>query len=583
MSTSAALVISRVAVESFRCLEHVEVTLEAGTTVLVGENNSGKSSLLLAIATALGKRRSSVDDLRRNADGSVASYATIDVFFSPPPGSQAFSDDIRQRLISVQRDPTTNRETLGIRTVLQRSGEGSFLLASHKFLQPASNGWVESPAPAFQPRVLDLVEAHVLDASRDLLAEMPTQTSPWGRVLSDLKIPDLPDLADEHLDPRGLRAIELDLGQLSERVRKASPVLTQLHSDLSGMSRTQATVERVDLVPLPLRVEELARTMEVVLHQRDSARLPLRFHGSGSRSLAALLVFRTMCELKVGADQGLRPHLLTLLEEPEAHLHPHAITALIATISDLTGQRVVSTHSATLVAEVPPASVRLLRRTAGGIVVTRLTATKPKHMEHFRRFFGRPFGETFFARLVVLGDGVTERNALPILVGMGLGTDAAALGITFVDCKSMGDHEQLNKILSALHELGIPWLCFADNDAAGLEGLARLRDPASGLELTQTHPAVAILKGTKQIEQLLIDAGYGAEITEVALGVDEKAEDDNARLKFLASHKGWAAEAVAVRAKEAGMPSPPQMAGLVNAIRATLGLADPVGDPVVHT
>jgi len=542
---------------------------------LVGENNSGKSSLLSAIYTALGKRRPLIDDLWRDANGQIAASAQIDIFFSPPVGTNAFSNDMRQRLVAVQREPGSTREMVGIRTTLKPSSEGVLLLENRVFLQPLSNDWVEAPAPPFQGRVLELVQAHMIDASRDLVAEMGNQTSAWGRVLSDLKIPDLPDLANAQLDPAGKRALEQDLRLISERVRQASPVLTQLHDDLKAMANTQASVGNVALVALPLRIEELAKTIEILLQQSNAAQLPLRFHGLGSRSLAALLVFRTMCVLKIGADHGVKPHLITLLEEPEAHLHPHAITALIATIAQLPGQRILSTHSPTLVADVTPACVRILRRDSNSISVTSLGPDTPKKMEQFRRFFGRPFGEMFFARLAVLGDGVTERNALPILVGLALRIDPAALGVTFIDSKSMSNHRQLNPILSALHELRIPWLCYADNDTAGIEALTKLVDPSTGNPLAVGHPNVVLVQGTKQIEQMLIDADYRVEITQLASDVGQQADTDPLRRQFLAAQKGWAAEVVALKAKAAGKPAPQQLSPLIEAIRIKLGMPTP--------
>ena len=567
----AEMMVSRIIMRSFRCLEVVELFLNPQTTILVGENNAGKSSILLAIATALGRRRPVGDDLRRRKNGLTAKSATIDIFVSPPPQKDVFTDTMRQRLLAVQREVGTGRETLAFRTTIRPSGEGSWLSSERRFLQPSLDGssWVES-AILFQPRVLDLFDAHVLDAARDLVAETNTLTSSWGRVLSDLQIPDLPDRSDATLDPLGRRGLEEDIKLVSARVRSASPVLSQLQRDLKLITSAQATVSNVELTPLPLRLDELARTMEVVLFQRESADLPLRFHGLGSRSLAALLVFRTMCELRVGADQGLRPWLLTLLEEPEAHLHPQAVAALPAVINGVPGQRVIATHSATLVAEVPPNSLRLLRRTDQGVVVTSVADMTQREMEKFRRFFGRPFGEIFFARLVVLGDGATERNALPTLVEMGLGTSPAGQGIAFVDCESMSNHPVLNHVLLALHKLGIQWICFSDNDDAGKAALGKLKDPESGRPLTQSHPAVVMVTGTKRIEQLLIDADYREEIATLATENGAASSNDDDLLDFLRRSKPWAAEAVALRAKAAGRTCPTQLDPLIGAIKLQL-------------
>jgi putative ATP-dependent endonuclease of OLD family len=271
---------------------------------------------------------------------------------------------------------------------------------------------------------------------------------------------------------------------------------------------------------------------------------------------------------------------MTLLEEPEAHLHPHAVTALISTIEGLPGQRIVASHSTTLVAEVAPMSIRILRRTPLGIEVSSLPPASLKRMEQFRRFFGRPYGETFFARLVVFGDGVAERDALPILVSMAIGVDPVGLGVTFVACSPMNDHLRVNPIIDALHSLRIPWLCFADNDPAGVMALMNLADPATGKALSLDHPAVVAIKGTKQIEQLLIDAGFGKEISEVASECGQSAADDEGRLRFLISNKGWAAQAVALKAKEAGRKAPPQLDPLIQAICRVLGRPEPVASGV---
>jgi len=573
--------LSRLVVSGFRCLTAFDLRLEPATTVLVGENNCGKTSVLLAIDTAIGRRRATADDLHRAADDSVVSLATIDIFVSPPERSAVFSDEMRRRLGGVQREPSSGDEVVGIRTTLRRSGEGSLLSSTRVFLQPTGTTWVESPSPTVQQQAVDLLAAHLLASSRDLLEEMGTQTSAWGRVLSDLRIPELPD--DEHgvPAPGGLRAIEIQLSQLASQVRNASPVLSQLHSDLGTMAGTQATVERVELVPIPQRVEDLGKTIEVVLHQQNAAGLPLRFHGSGSRSLAALLVFKTLCSLRVGADMGIRPHLVTLLEEPEAHLHPQAVAALLDTINTIPGQRIVSTHSATMVAEIPPASVRLLRRTSAGLTVRTLTAGDAGEMEHFRRYFGRPFGELVFARVAIICDGIAECNAYPVLLEMALGVSPTAHGVSFVDGQSLSEANRINKWLRVLHSLGIPWLYCADNDQQGDKALARTTDPATGQPLTRAHAAVASLQGTSQTEQMLIDAGFQAEITAVALEDGVTADDDAARLNFLKRNKAWANEAVARRANAAGRTPPPQLAEVVSKLRAVLGL--PTGLPTQVT
>jgi hypothetical protein len=172
----------------------------------------------------------------------------------------------------------------------------------------------------------------------------------------------------------------------------------------------------------------------------------------------------------------------------------------------------------------------------------------------------------------VFGDGVTERDTLPVLITMGLAADAGGLGITFVDCHSMSNYKDINPVLGALHNLEIPWLLFSDNDAAGLQALSSLKDPQSGIPLHQSHPCVAMAQGTRQTEQLLIDAGYTGEIIALASDHGQTLATEAECLQFLTSNKAWAPHAVALRAREAGRPCPPHLSGLLSAIRTALSL-----------
>ena len=54
------------------------------------------------------------------------------------------------------------------------------------------------------------------------------------------------------------------------------------------------------------------------------------------------------------------------MEEPEAHLHPHAIRALIKALGAITTQKMISTHSPFVLQGIPISSLRLFRR-AGSV------------------------------------------------------------------------------------------------------------------------------------------------------------------------------------------------------------------------
>lgn len=84
---------------------------------------------------------------------------------------------------------------------------------------------------------------------------------------------------------------------------------------------------------------------------------------------------------------------LVLMDEPEAHLHPPLLAALIRVVSDLlinrNGVAIVATHSPVVLQEVPRSCVWKLRRLGGGAVVERL------EVETFAENVGRLTHEVF--------------------------------------------------------------------------------------------------------------------------------------------------------------------------------------------
>jgi len=306
--------------------------------------------------------------------------------------------------------------------------------------------------------------------------------------------------------------------------------------------------------------------------------------------LAALRVYFALCKLRIGVDQGIRPHLVTLLEEPEAHLHPQAQAAVHRSVQSLQGQAVVATHSNVLVGEADLHTIRLIRSAGEGTSVTALSRETARKVAVFRRFISRPLGELFFARLVILVDGAAERATIPVLLDPLLGRDVGGLGVTLLDMQGQSQ-EWLRKVIAALEELGgIPWVAFVDNDSDGLNSIKGCVG-SDGVPLSETHPQV-VMSGTKQLEQMLLDAGYHQEVEIVANDharfevPDPRAgqprlpayalEFESDYLGFLADTKGWSGELVARAAVSNRRQAPPPIVDLANRVRGALNLASPV-------
>lgn len=581
-SPESDIYIDRVHIRNFRTLGEVVLLLNPGVTYLVGENNAGKSSALLAIATACGTRRATTDDLRQDAAGRSARTTEIDLILRP--SADEFIVPVGQRFEGNYGSGPGPGEWIGIRTSLQQSRETSFLTGERTYLSwdASRRTWIDT-GRFVREQAQELLTAHIIGASRDLTDDLTARGSDWGRVLADLGFTE-----------NDREALQSELLLLGRKLQGASPVLDKLAKSLSDLSAAQTGVQDIELRPLPPQLEELGRSVDIVVSSPGRPELPLRFQGLGMRSLASLMVFRVLSEVRLGADRGIKPLIVTLLEEPEAHLHPQAQAAVREIIEALPGQAVVATHSDVLVSECHPQAIRIFRTSPAGPTIHSLGIEGAKKVAVFRRYVERPLGELFFARMVVFVDGTAERISLPVMLQPLLGTHCAGAGVTLIDLEGM-TKEQLTKAVEALSAVGeVPWLVFLDNDASGWDAIDDVKG-SDGVPLSSSHAQV-VVAGNQQLEALLMESGYADEVHEVANTYLPRTPEDplypGSRLEslsaggseadhlaFLSANKGWAGELVARRAVKNGKAMPPSVIELGARIRSELSLSEPADIP----
>ena len=481
----AAVYLQALRLHNFRGLEECTVEFEPDLTVLVGRNNSGKSRILRAIAVALGARAAERDDLTMNGP----KVATIDVILAPAMGNQGgevFDVRAARRLDSVQtlsEDPV--RERFAWRTTIGLSQEGLGVRSDRALLvfDQTSRSWQQPQnVTSLSVDQRSLIAADLVETGRDLVEELDRRGSPIRRILDDL------DIASD-------RRTELEDGlrELGGEIITSSGSLAALQVAFESLSRSVDTMGSPSLQPLPIRLGELARSVSIDLDTGNGG-LPVRVHGAGARSLTSMQVQGVLYDRRLGRDgPALRPHPISLIEEPEAHLHPQAQFELPMLLDHIQGQVIVSTHSTHFVSVVDPRSIRLLRRSGASTTVVDLRPAESddgsaprgrrpsmhvEEMEKLRRLVERPFGELLFASAVVIGDGATERALLPPLVRNALGNRAH--GICIVDPGSMNSDHAV-AVVKFANLIGIPWVVFCDSDASGVTAARRLvKDHGSG-------------------------------------------------------------------------------------------------------
>lgn len=188
---------------------------------------------------------------------------------------------------------------------------------------------------------------------------------------------------------------------------------------------------------------------------------PLASMGDGWQSLvrlAALDVLR-------GYPETGKERVVLLFEEPETFLHPHLRRKLRNVLRDLAAAGwtiVATTHAPEYISLVQPQTVCRLRRAGGdvskGVFLTSKSAQSTRIQEKLDE---RGNHELFFANKVVLCEGKDDVFALHTYFEK---TDADVDGasVTLVD---VGGVENMPDYVSILQDLAIPWCAVTDEDA----------------------------------------------------------------------------------------------------------------------
>lgn len=167
--------------------------------------------------------------------------------------------------------------------------------------------------------------------------------------------------------------------------------------------------------------------------------------------------------------------LIIIIEEPEAHMHPHLqrrfINNLIAKQKDLSNKKniqfIITTHSPFILSQVDKPDICLIRKENQQIKTSRLNKEffdklklhlKPKDIKHFDTIF-RNYPEIFLTRGVIIVEGNAEYGAFPEFAQI-LGVDLDSLGITVINSSGI---ENVKPFYLILKEFSKP-IAIRDNE-----------------------------------------------------------------------------------------------------------------------
>lgn len=377
--------ITRVIIRNFRSIKQADIIL-GNTTVFIGPNNVGKTAILDAIRIALtrrwGQRGTGFTETDIHlppgvTDPRQADPITIQIEFQERAVKE-WTDDLQNTLdYIIQIDPVTGRSIIILNVTCGINATTNALEPRWEFLnrdrQPLTGKGARSTN---LQEIFQYLPVFYLKPTRDADDEFSARSQFWGRLLKAMNVPE------------PLQAtLKTNLESLNQQLLKADPRLDTVVADLKNIAKVAPTESpgELELRAIALQPWDMLQKTEVIYKSHQGQPwLSLTSHGHGIQSLAVIFLFDAYVKLLLAENYRQDSTAILELEEPETHLHPQATKSLCSTILQLSGQKLLTTHSPYFVQSVPFRDLRLLRMTANGTTIAWLPPNVSATIPHIQ-------------------------------------------------------------------------------------------------------------------------------------------------------------------------------------------------------
>lgn len=492
-------------VHGFRGLDNLEIDFEP-TTVLVGTNNAGKTTLLKSLQLALSNTLQITDDDFHFADTLIRDKVIVDVLFISINEVGEQVGEFEDKWATVF---TTDRigiagdghHFLAFRTVVEENlvrktyKKKQFVIDEWGEFHDETDGyWYSKEYNNELSFYFDEIPFFYLDANRDILDDLKNKTSFLGKILSSITY-----------NPADRELIEDLIKDLNKETIERSEILTNLHTTLEELDTAMDNPQNtVDITPFTKKIRDLNKGVRI-----NYSQFSMEYHGMGTRSWSSLLILKAFIlqNKKLADNNQLAYYPIIAIEEPESHLHPNAQKKLYSQINNIDGQKIVATHSSYIAGSAKLKEVRSINRIASIISIGKFLELD-FDSEDIRKIYRQVIntrGELFFSKLVILFEGETEEQALPITIKRHLSKNPIELGVDFIGVGGSGNYLPFIRFFEAFN---VPYLIFSDNEA---EANATVTNQISKSKLKDMGKVVFLNTGNDFEKELCVN-GYIDEV-----------------------------------------------------------------------
>lgn len=479
--------VARLSIENFRSIAKAELQF-TGHTLLIGGNNVGKSTICEALDLVLGPDRLNRTPPVEEFDFRNANYLAVDGETAAPLRIEAvlieLTDTIKSlcaanlefwhktekrllaegeiavadnpnvelclRLVTIARYDIDEDQFVA-RTVYGRTNEEPDEEPKAIPLRvKRAIGFLYLRTIRTGSRALSLERGTLLD---NILRMKEARKGMWENIRTRLAA----------LDP----PIDADATELG-------PILDEIEARLAEYIAPGGEGRSTRLFVSQLTREHMRKTIAFFLTMgHGDAAVPFQQAGTGTLNTLVLALLTFIADLK-------KDNVIFAMEEPEIALPPHTQRRVANYLLEETSQCFVTSHSPYVIERFEPDGIVKLNRNEqgelSGIPIKLPAGMKAKN---YRQNFRRAIAEAMLGRGVIVGEGITEQDALLVVAQKMEEHDANLFpldvaGISVINADGDGNLEKLGAFFK---EIDIPAFAFFDRkkrtdaDIAALEGI----------------------------------------------------------------------------------------------------------------